>query len=425
MPARKKMSSRARREYLGLMQERYQPASRQERSQLLDEMVRVTGLDRKTIIRLMKKYNLSRRPRSRDRGPTYGPQVQYTLSIIAESFDYICAERLKGNLVWMAEHLARYGELHLTENLTKQLDSISISTIRRMLARVKKDEYYLPRPSPRPANPITKGIPMRRLPWNEVVPGYFEVDLAFHSGPDARGDFACSLHMVDVASGWSELAATLGRSYLVLGDAFQRILERLPFPILELHPDNGSEFFNHYLLRFWRKVAPGLSWSRSRPFHKNDNRFVEQKNSSLVRTYLGYQRLDTVEQVKALNQLYDRLWLYHNLFQPVMRLNHKEMVLQEGGSYRLRHQYDLACTPLERLCATGAVSQEKKEALLELRARTNPRRLRVEIRELADAILRMPNATEPQDVYLTLACPPLQGPASPVTLSFDRRKPLR
>jgi len=404
------------------MQERYRPASRKERSTLLDEMEEVTGLDRKTLIRLMGKSNLTRKPRSRERGRTYGLNVQYALSIIAESFDYTCAERLHGNLAWMARHLAGHGELHLTGHLREQLGRISVSTIRRLLAKVKKDEYHLPRPRPKPANTMVKDIPMKRLPWDEAEPGCFEVDLVFHCGGDARGEFACSLHMVDVATGWSEIAAILGRSHLVVGDAFQRILGRLPFPMLKLHPDNGSEFFNHYLLRFWRKAAPQLAWSRSRPYHKNDNRFVEQKNSSIVPAYLGYQRLDSVEQVKAMNCLYQKLWVYYNLFQPVLRLSHKEIIPQEEGTYRVRHQYGPASTPFDRLCATQAISREKKEALTQLRERTNPRRLRGEIRELADAILRMPGAaksSQAQNVYLTLYRSHIMGSEIPVTLSFD------
>jgi len=123
--------------------------------------------------------------------------------------------------------------------------------------------------------------------------------------------------MLDVATGWSELRAVLGRSYLVMEDVFRYILARIPFPLLELHPDNGSEFFNHHLLHFFKDIIPGVELSRSRPYHKNDNRSVEQKHSTLVRAYLGYDRLDTVAQTIAVNQLYDKIWVYYNLFQPV------------------------------------------------------------------------------------------------------------
>lgn len=422
------MSDSSRRQYLEVMQERYRAAGRKERSSLLDEMEEVTGLARKTLIRLMSKSDLRRKPRSKERGRTYKGEVRYALSIIAESLDYICAERLHGNLAGMARHLAQHGEMHLTEDLLDQLENISVSTIRRHLRGMQKDEYYLPRPKPKAANAISKDIPMKRLPWDETEPGHFEVDLVFHCGGDARGEFACSLHMIDVATGWSEIAAILGRSQLVVADGFQRILERLPFPVLQLHPDNGSEFLNHHLLRFWQDAVPQLSWSRSRPYHKNDNRFVEQKNSSIVRSYFGQARLDTVAQVEAMNSLYDKLWLYYNLFQPVLRLQDKEFVPQENGGYRVRRDYGLAQTPFQRLCAAGTISGEEKAALVQLHRQTNPRQLRVQLRQMAETIVRMPNASrsaKAQNVYLTLYRSHAVTPDAPVTLSFDRMTPSR
>jgi len=422
------MSDSSRRQYLEVMQERYRAAGRKERSTLLDEMEEVTALDRKTLIRLMSKSGLRRKHRSKERGRTYRGDVRYALSVIAESLDYICAERLHGNLVEMARHLAQHGEIQPTAGLLDQLEKISVSTIRRLLQGIQKDEYYLPRPSPKAANAITNAIPMKRLPWNETVPGHFEVDLVFHCGGDARGEFACSLHMIDVATGWSEVAAILGRSQLVVSDGFQRILRRLPFPVLQLHPDNGSEFLNYHLLRFWQEAVPQLTWSRSRPYHKNDNRFVEQKNSSIVRAYFGQGRLDTVAQVEAMNSLYDKLWLYYNLFQPVLRLQDKQFVPQGNGGYHVHRTYGLAQTPFQRLCAAGTISEDEKAALMQLRQQTNPRQLRVELREMAEAIVHMPNAgrsPKAQNVYLTLYRSHAMGTDAPVTISFDRMDPAR
>jgi len=155
-------------------------------------------------------------------------------------------------------------------------------------------------------------------------------------------------------------------------DGFSRILGRLPFPVLEVHPDNGSEFFNHHLLRFWKESAPGIQLSRSRPYEKNDNRFVEQKNSTLVRAYLGYGRLDTVAQTSAVNRLYDKMWLYYNLFQPVMRLTEKIWIRQEGQTSGVKRRFDQARTPFDRLCTTTAVSRERQEQLKALRDKNQP-----------------------------------------------------
>jgi hypothetical protein len=192
--------------------------------------------------------------------------------------------------------------------------------------------------------------------------------------------------MIDVATGLSELRAVLGRSYLVMEDAFRYILTRLPFPILELHPDNGSEFFNHHLLRFFREEIKCMELSRSRPYHKKENRFVEQKNSSLVRAYLGYDRLDTVAQTMAAGKLYDKMWVYYNLFQPVMSLKEKIIFSVEGQSTRIKRRYDEARTPFDRLCQTKAITQQRREQLEALRDRTNPRQLRQEIYDLQNYI---------------------------------------
>ena len=201
-----------------------------------------------------------------------------------------------------------------------------------------------------------------------------------------------TLQLIDVATGWSERVAVLGRGYLAMQDAFQRILTRLPFAVLELHPDNGSEFFNAHLRRFWGERVRQAELSRSRPRHSNDNRFVEQKNSSLVRAYLGDQRLDTAAQTRALNALYDKMWLYYNLFQPVMRLCAKEYRTLDDGSLRVRRRYDVARTPFDRLAATLLFPSERKDALTTLRSELNPRCLRREIYADLDALFALPCA---------------------------------
>jgi hypothetical protein len=205
---------------------------------------------------------------------------------------------------------------------------------------------------------------MKRIPWNEPEPGHFETDLVHHCGPSASGEYVHTLQLVDVTTGWSERVAVLGRSYRVMRAGFERCLERLPFSVLELHPDNGSEFFNHHLIRFFRDVVQDVDLSRSRPYFKNDNRNVEQKNSTLVRAYLGYDRLDTVEQTRVLNLLYDKMWLYYNFFQPVMHLAEKTVIPVEGRSARVKRRYDQAQTPFDRLCATNAISNQNRHRLL-------------------------------------------------------------
>jgi hypothetical protein len=422
MSTEDKMTIDERRKYLRMMKKRYVQANRKERGRLLDEMETVTELNRKTLIRLMKG-GLERKPRRKQRGKGYGAEVDDALRVIAESLDYICAERLTPNLVWMAEHLATHGEMEVTPQLLEQLGQVSVSTVRRRLDRIRQDQPRLPRKGPKRANRVTRDIPMKRIPWDEAEPGHFEVDLVHHCGPSASGEYVHTLQMIDVATGWSERVAVLGRSYLVMEAAFRYVLVRLPFPVREIHPDNGSEFLNHHLVRFFRGAVQGVELSRSRPYQKNDNRNVEQKNSTLVRAYLGYDRLDTVEQTQVLNLLYDKMWLYYNFFQPVMHLAEKIVIPVEGRLARVKRRYDQAQTPFDRLCATNAISDEDRQKLQALRDQTNPRQLRQEIYELLDYLFTLPCAAPgiTQDVYLTLAVPLTltKGEDALVTLSFD------
>jgi hypothetical protein len=431
MPNEEKMTIDERRKYLRLVKRRYVKAGKLERGRLLDEMEAVTGLQRKSLIRLMSG-SLERRRRRKQRGRTYGPDVDDALRVISQSFDHICAERLQPNLVWMATVLAHHGEMEVSPHLLEQLSRISLSTVSRILSRIRQDEPRLPRKGPAQANRVARDIPMKRIPWNERQPGHFEVDVVHHCGQSSSGHYVHTIQMIDVATGWAEQVATLGRGYAVMEDGFRRILARLPFPVLEIHPDNGSEFLNHHLVRFWKETVKGVTLSRSRPFHKNDNRFVEQKNSTLVRAYLGSARLDTVAQTKAVNQLYEKMWLYYNFFQPVMRLREKTslpLLSGQGQPSRIKRSFDQARTPFHRLCETQAIPQELKEQLATLRDQVNPRQLRREIYQFIDHIFLLPDAVpgSTEDAYETLSTPTQnqKGEGIPVTLSFERMASLR
>jgi hypothetical protein len=170
---------------------------------------------------------------------------------------------------------------------------------------------------------------------------------------------------------------------------------------VQLHIDNGVEFVNNHFVRCWKEAAKGLYISRSQPYHKNDNRFVEQKNSTLVRAYFGDTRFDTRLQCHKMNQLYDKLWLYNNFFQPVMHLNHKEVLPQGNGMHKVRHRYDSARTPFDRLCATDAISQQTKETLTALRDATNPRQLRRDIYRLLEELWKLVEEAPDQLVQTT------------------------
>lgn len=385
MPNDEKMTINERRKYLKLVAPRYAKSGRAERSRLLTEMEEVTELHRKSLLRLMHVPSLERAPKkTRYKRRRYGTAVAEVVRVVWESLDYVCAERLTPALPETARQLARWGELVLTIEVQEKLGSISRATVQRLLQRFQQNTPKLPRRRPQPPNQLLREVPMERLGWDISMPGSFETDLVHHCGLVAAGTYVHTLQLVDIATGWSERVAILGRSQEAMVKGFRKVQERLPFPITHLHPDNGSEFFNDHLIRYFGEEVTGLRLSRSRPYRKNDNRFVEQKNSSLVRAYVGYERLDGGAQCAALNALYDQLWIYYNLFQPVLHMMRKEVV-----NGKLRRTHDKAKTPYQRLLASGTLSAEKEVELALLYARTNPKELKNTIYKSIGTLIAM------------------------------------
>jgi hypothetical protein len=374
MAVEETMTINERRTYLKRMLPRYRAAHRSTRSALLTEMEEVTGMHRKSLTRLLHAPTLTRIPRRTQRKRRYGVAVRQIVHVVWESLDYLCAERLTPQLLATAQHLATFSELTLTPALETDLAAISRATVGRMLRGMRRPTPRLPRRGPEQANRLRRAVPMGRIPWQTTAPGWFEVDLVHHCGASTAGEYLHTLQLIDVATGWSERVAVCGRGQAAMETGFRQVLARLPFPVRHLHPDNGGEFFNDHLVRFWGEEITGLTLSRSRPYQKNDNRFVEQKNDTLVRAYVGYDRLDTAAQRDALNTLYERLWIYYNFFQPVLHL-----VAKERQADRVIRKWDDAQTPYQRLVATGELNATRRAAFETLYAQTNPRQLRREI----------------------------------------------
>ncbi len=374
MPTEDEMTLDERRKYLKRMKLRYIKAKREERSVLLSEMEQVTGMHRKSLTRLLHAQSLERKKRQSPRRPSYGKAVEEVIVSVWESLDYICAERLTPILLTMAQHLARFGAVTLTREVQEQLQTISRATVSRVLRASRSQRRRLPQKGAERANQVTKGVPMGRIAWDIKEPGHFEVDLVYHSGQSTAGEYGHTIQMVDVATGWSERVAVMGRGQRAMQAGFEHLLSRLPFAIVELHPDNGSEFFNAHLVRYWKEKVVGVQLSRSRPYRKNDNRIVEQKNDTLVRQYFGDLRFDRPEQIEVMNALYEQMWIYYNLFQPVMHLIAKTAV-----GDKVRRKWDQAQTPFERLKATDKLSAEQELRLQTLYEQTNPQQLREEI----------------------------------------------
>lgn len=362
MTADEAMTLDERTKYLRMMQVRYHEAvDKVRKSALLDEMVAVAGLNRNYLIQKLR-HRIRRQQRSRERGKTYGPEVDAALDQIWRTQDCICAERLIGYLLETADNLARNGRLRLDPHLRQQLEAISVSTVRRHLPPARSSvRQGTSRPTP---NTLQRQIPIHRIPWNTAEPGHCEVDLVHHGGSEPRGQYGYTVQMIDVATGWSGRRAILGRSYVVVADALYALFEQFPFPILELHVDNGSEFLNQHVLRFLKQFYSAVAITRSAPGRPNDNRFVEQKNATLVRAFVDDRPLNTVAQIRFLNALYDTMATYHNLWQPMLHQVAKERIAASASlPAHTRRTHDRARPPLERLLDSHILTSSAQQAL--------------------------------------------------------------
>ena len=410
-----------RRKYLHKMWGRYRDATKQGKSKMLDDMEHVTGMHRKSIIRILNG-RLSRKKRARERGPTYGVRVMNVVRTISKALDHPCAERLKPNLVFMAKHMRTHGQLNVDEDLFRKLEAISISTLKRLLSNINKSKEKISRKRfpKRKRNTVKASFPMRRIPYDIPEPGHFEVDLVLHCDENHSGEYIHTIQMTDVATGWCEIQAVFGRSYRVMQDGFECMLGDLPIPVIEIHPDNGNEFFNQHLLRFWQEKVPDLDISRSRPYHKNDNRFVEENNGSLVRAYIGHGRLDHLHQLLMLREIYKDLTCYHNFFQPVMKTIQKVYV----DEIHYRRVFDQARSPLDRLAEMNVLSDAQIERLLGLRNQIDILKLRERLVNKINKLWQRKSLKDatPVNIFDTLR---KEEDESSVTLSFEPTIPVR
>ena len=385
------LSVAARREYVRAMRKRYRAAAgRAEKGALLDEVVEVVGFDRKHAITVM---NQRASKRSAPAGKRSGRPRAYRHCLAAveavwEALDYCCAERLHPRLVPLAEALARHGELPLTREAREELARISRATLARRLKDMPRAKPRLLRSAPHPARLLRSQVPVDRYRWNETHAGALEVDLVDHSGGVGGGHHAYTVSVVDVVSGWSRRRAVLGKSQAVVHQALEGLLAAWPSHVWGLHSDNGSEFVSAHLIRYCQER--GVTYHRSRPYRKNDNAHVEQKNRQWVREVVGYDRIDTPAGVAWLNGVYQALDVYANVVLPSLKVMHKERV----GS-KVRKRFDSAKTPLERLRELGALLPARADELAALENSLNP----LELRRTLDRLQRQ----NPQDNQLAEA----------------------
>jgi len=367
------MNMDARNQYLKVLQDRYFKAkSRREKSSILDEYCQ--NQNRKYVIRKINSP-IPSAPKKRKREEIYDGHVRTALVKVWEIFDYPCGQRLEPILKKQVDNLRELGELLIPDEVAEKLKKISPATIDRKL-RHQKQVLHRERKHHRGNNPlIYQEIPIKAGGWDRSLVGQVQIDLVLHCGSSASGLFINSLSVVDIATGWWEAEAIMGSGQERTFKALTNIRKRAPFIWLEIHSDNDTAFINWHLVRYAK--AEGIGFSRSRGYKKNDNCFVEQKNSTHVRGTIGHLRYDTDKEQKIINSLYrDVLAPYKNFFQPVMKL--KEKVRIKGKIHR---KYDVPKTPYERLMESGQISEETKKQLQKIYQSLNPAELKRKIDE--------------------------------------------
>jgi hypothetical protein len=381
------LTPQARIEYANNLRERYPYASKAQKKIMLDEFCTTCGYNRKYAIRLLnavQRRTLQSRHSQRGRKRLYGdPLLVETLWQIWQAANQPCAKRLKALLpLW----LPFFKHFIIPEPVQAQLLCISAATIDRIFARHRKKFKSHGHSTTKPGSLVKKRIPIQTNQWDQTVPGFLEADTVAHCGNSMQGQFVYTVNCVDIASGWTEQRAVWGRGESGVLSAIQHIEATLPFTLKGFDCDNGSEFLNWHLIRYLTERKQPVQFSRSRPYYKNDNAHVENKNWTHVRQLIGYERFEQVELVELLNGLYTSEWHdYFNFFIPSVKLISKERV----GS-KIVKTYDQPKTPVQRLLESPALSSTTQEILQQKLAQLNPfvlqKKLSTKIKNISKSI---------------------------------------
>jgi len=360
------MSLKARRELLTTVAPRYVQAHAVDKERILDEFVLNTGYHRKYAIRLLNHPSQGRGKVKRRRKGKYPATIRYPLVVLWQAANCICGKRLAPFLGELITSLERHQELSLDPSIRELLLEISPATVDRLLRRERQMTKRRGLGTTKPGSLLKKQIPIRTFAdWSENRAGFLEVDLVAHCGSSTDGEYLHTLVLTDIHTTWTECVALLNRSQQRVSEAIVQVRQALPFPLLGLDSDNGSEFINDNLLRYC--LQEQITFTRSRPYKKNDQAHVEQKNWTHVRQFIGYGRFEDLTAQHALAALYTPLRLYMNFFQPTLKLLNKEQV----GTHVRKH-YDTAKTPYQRVLESPDVSEQTKDQLRPLYQSLNP-----------------------------------------------------
>jgi hypothetical protein len=367
----------------------YRRARKAEKGRILDEVERLTGYHRKSLVRLFLRGGGRRSTAIRQkRGRKYEAVLPQLRMLWGVSF-YACGKRLAPIVPELLASLTRFGEIRVTPEEEALLHSISAATIDRMLESDRAGITLKGRTTTKPGTLLRSRIPVRTFAqWDENEPGFFEMDLVGHCGGSGKGEFLYTLNMTDVFSGWIALGAMKGRCERGTVLAIKSAREQIPFGMKGMDSDNDGAFINHHLTKYCREE--GITFTRCRPYKKNDQCHVEQKNWSVVRQFIGYRRFETDEELELLQRIYPLVMRYHNFFSPMMRLRAKE----RDGS-KVTRRYDTARTPYRRLLASnGYIGQETRESLRRDYEAANPAALLREILAILSQLEALADARE-------------------------------
>lgn len=369
------MSQTSKKELVKKAKERYLKADKKDKGAILDELEANTNLHRKYLVnRLATKTDLDyKEPINRKRHETYDANVIHYLKKIWAIFDYPCGQRLQPMMSEYISVLEKFKELIIPDGVKEKLLKIKSATIDRRLKKFRVLRHKKVLSTTKPGSMLKNNIPIKTSSWDEKRLGFGELDTVAHGGGSASGEFVSSLTYTDILSQWTESVATMGKAESRIKAGLEEVDERLPFPLRGIDPDNGGEFINWQL--YHHCLAKNIEFTRGRPYCKNDNAHIEQKNYTHVRKLIGYKRLDKEYQLDLLNSLYRNEWrLYKNFFIPNKKLIEKKRV----GS-KIVKKYDTPRTPYQRLLECKDFPIAEKEKLNQIYAKLNPAELRREI----------------------------------------------
>lgn len=375
------MTMATKQEILKEKLEEYLKADKAGKGKVLDQIIGVTRMNRKAIIRRLNKLQMRDGPMVNHRGrpEVYDMRVTVALKELWEVSNEICAERLHGQAAELVRALKRDKMWEHSDQTTELLLAMSLGTMKNRIKKFTKSKGSGGKTTTKPSD-LKEIIPIRRGPWDNPEPGFGEVDTVAHCGSSLSGDFAFSAQYTDVAAIWTRLSAQWNKGQMATKQSIERIKQRLPFPLLGIDPDSGSEFIN-WFLKEWRDKQ-NIQMTRIRPYYKNDHARIEQKNYTNIRSWLGYTRIEKQKRIKAMNQLYDLLEDYINFFPPSVECIRKE---RQGAKYR--RVYDKAQTAYQRVLAHPDISQVVKDQLAGKYAKLNPKILKEQIDRLRKQIL--------------------------------------